>query len=114
MDTKPGLWTLDWTLDSIIELDFRSSGVKGYSTAKLCSWCCKLEGLPISMLQNYRRWHFRWDSNLVQALCFLKTRWVLVDQNHTVHQQYGNIYAEDWCKLWREKEWDSNPGPSEY
>ena len=41
--TKPGLWTLDWTMDwtldsimdSIIGLDFQSSGVKGYSAAKL-------------------------------------------------------------------------------
>ena len=32
---KPGLWTLDSIMDSIIGLDFRLSGVKGYSAAKL-------------------------------------------------------------------------------
>ena len=68
------------SLDSIMgSLHFRSSGVKGYSATKLWSGCCKLEGLIISTLQNYRRDnHFRWYSNLAQSLCFLKTRWVLV------------------------------------
>ena len=90
-------WTTDWTLDSIMDsiiaLDFWSSRVKGYSAAKLwCSWCCKLEGLIISTLQNYGSDnHFRWDSNLAQSLCFLETGWVLVDQNHTVQQQNGNM-----------------------
>jgi len=84
--------TLESIMDSIIAPDFWLSGVKSYSAAKLwCSWYCKLEGLIISTLKNYRRDNHCWDSNLAQSLCFFKTGWVLVDQNHTVHQQYDNI-----------------------
>jgi len=61
--------TLESIMDSIIAPDFWLSGVKSYSAAKLwCSWYCKLEGLIISTLKNYRRDNHCWDSNLAQSL----------------------------------------------
>jgi len=115
--TKPGLWTLDWTmdwtLDSIMDSIVSGSGVKGYSAAKLwCSWCCKLERLIIRIIGDN---HFRWlrNSNLAQSLCFNFSKpdeclWIRTTQ----FISSVTIYAEDWIKLWREKEWDLNPRPN--
>ena len=119
--TKPGLWTLDWTmdwtLDSIMDSIVSGSGVKGYSAAKLwCSWCCKLEWLIIRIIHVGDN-HFRWlrNSNLAQSLCFNFSKpdeclWIRTTQ----FISSMTIYAEDWIKLWREKEWDLNPRPEYY
>jgi len=100
-------WTMDWTLDSIMDsiiaLDSWSSGSQVTQRELWCSWCCKLEGLIISTLQNYRRDnHFRWDSNLVQSLCFSKPDECLrIGTTQFISSM--TMYAEDW-----------NPKPSEY
>ena len=51
-----------------------------YSVAKFClkdssSVCCRVA-------EEIGTNHFRWDNNLAQPLCFLKTGWGPVDLNH--------------------------------